>query len=58
MALSPLVVIEEEISSADLRFYDKQTMKVATQALEWAPERKVKHLRYWDYLGMADRPTS
>jgi hypothetical protein len=28
-----------------IRFYDKQAMKVATQALEWAPERKVKHLR-------------
>jgi hypothetical protein len=31
--------------AADLRLYEKQTMKVATQALEWAPERKIKHLR-------------
>jgi hypothetical protein len=31
--------------AADLRFYDKQTMKIVIQALEWAPERKVKHLR-------------
>lgn len=30
---------------ADLGFSDKQTMKVATSALEWVPERKVKHLR-------------
>jgi hypothetical protein len=28
----------------DLGFADNQTMKVETQALEWAPERKVKHL--------------
>jgi FkbM family methyltransferase len=35
----------ESLMGADLGLSDKGTMKVATQALEWAPERKVKHLR-------------